>query len=390
LLVRSLTGFVNRHPVVCVVVTFVIVFSVIGFLGPRSHNTSSAGSTGGTVVTGQIPNDQNASVSFPPLHYSSSHLLPTKLHRFQLGMSVADTLRGDSSIKYGYPSKEKPSPSDANASLSDKLSEGFFVMMSFSRGRLIYIESEVGNIGPDDAQLFDKNTLAQLGPPSVNVYQGSDTKTWVWIDGDVRLKYENRPEGWSHRGLGGPRIVSLAMSVYPEMHLKDPLIERGWGDPVEPVVPKRLTDGIGGLRLRWAPWQIRQAIPGIDIATISEQKASGEFTKADYRVTVEFWEGHLMSFCEYWSNEQPQHYLSVRDHSLQLWGTPARGFTTTDLENFVWDDGRTTIDYDWVKGTGNAGALFSRCFIDLELAQLWASTERPSQFEPAPPTKSFF
>jgi hypothetical protein len=391
LLAKSLTEFANRHPVVSVVATLVIVFSVIAFLGSLSDNSSSsAPRTGVTAATGEIPNNQNVNPNFPPLRYSSSRSLPAKLHWFQLGMSVSDALAHDSKIEYFDSSKGKPSPSDANAQLDDKLPEGFSVSMSFRHGRLVWIMSEVGDISPDDAQLFDRDTLSQLGPPSVNVYQGSDRTTWVWVDGDVRLQYTNRPEGLSNHGLGGPRIVSLEMCVYPEMHQKDPLIARGWGDATEPVVLKRLTDGIGGLRLRTAPWQVRQAVPGIDITAVSEQKAGGEFTNGDYRVTVEFWEGHLMSFCEYWSNQRSQHYLSVRDHSLQLWGTPARGFSTADLENIVWDDGHTMIDYDCVKGTGNAGALFSRCFIDLELAQLADTTERPAQFKPAPSTKSFF
>lgn len=307
---------------------------------------------------------------------------------FQLGMSVADAARVDPTVKSSNYSVA-PNPSDPDASLVDKLGENFAVSMSFKRGRLVYILGEIGNISPDDAKLFNRNTLNQLGPPSANVYQGSDMQTLVWIDGDIRLKYDNRPYGASHHGVGGPRIVSLTMCVYPQMHEKDPLIARSWGDTAGPFIRKQLPDGIGGLRLLMAPWQVRRAVPGIEISSEPGKRAGGEFASGNYRVTVEFWEGHLKSFCEYWSNEQFQHYSSIRTNSLRLWGTPASGFSIAILENSIWDDGKTKIDYDWTRGTEGAGALFSRCFTDLELAQR-SDADELLRFEPAPVTKSFF
>lgn len=173
---RSVTEFVHHHPVASVVAALIVVFSVIAFVGSLLDSNPNDAATSG--VTGQAPKSQSRQAvpvvksDFPPLRFSSTRTLPTKLRWFQLGMSVADALSGDSQIENLGDSNVKPSPADANASLVDRLPEGYFVMLSFSRGRLIWISSEVGNISPEDANAFDQDTLRQLGTihkPSVAV-----------------------------------------------------------------------------------------------------------------------------------------------------------------------------------------------------------------------------
>jgi hypothetical protein len=387
---KSVKRYISRHPIVSVVVILACVFAVVRLLASLANNTVPSPSGGVTVITGQAKPPAVATV--PPLQFSYSRRLPIKLHSFQLGMSIADALNSDSNIAYLDSSKGKPAASDRDASLVDKLSDGFFVMMSFPHGRLVYISSDVGSLSPDDAQSFDTNTLELLGPPTVDVYEGSDRKTLVWIDGDVRLKYTNRPGGGlSRHGPTAPRIVTLEMCVYPQMQ-KDPSLDYEWGNTSAPVVHKPLPEGIGGLRLRQSPWELRQAVPGIDITTISEQEAKGEYKTPDYVLGVKFWRGHVKSFCEYWSTYQFQRYVVVRDQSLKLWGTPGRRWDNVShsgVEMITWDDGHTDIEYSWTTGSGNAGTSFSRCWSDIELSQL-SDSGGAEQYKTAPMTKSFF
>jgi hypothetical protein len=244
---------------------------VAWLIGTESSSTPPG--DGVTIVNG--PRIQPAQ-TFPALNCSSSDHLPTKLNGFQLGMSVAEALSRDSNLENVDSSKGKPSGADPNAFLKEQRSDGSFIKLSFSHGRLAVISSDVSGISAEDGEAFDRNTLNQLGTPQVDVYQGPDTKNWIWIDGDVRIKYENRPEGMTHYGNSGPRIVSLEVCVYPQLIAlpggEDPLFRYLWGDGTGPVVLKPLPEGFGNLRLRSAPWQVRQAIPGIDISTTSAQE----------------------------------------------------------------------------------------------------------------------
>jgi hypothetical protein len=343
------------------------------------------------------PPSQNAP-NFPPLRFSSPGHLPTKLLGFQLGMSVAEALRWDAGLENVYPSKSQPAVADPAAVLSKKSTEGFWDELIFSNGRLVYILSEVSGISPEDAGAFDLNTLNQLGKPSVNVYQGPRKENWVWIDGDDRIRYQHSSDGPIGK-TGQPSRMQLELAAYPEYvadittggHRTDSLSLRvtlhDWGDNSEPVVLKPLPDGIGELRLRAAPWAVRQAVPGIDIVTISEQGAIGKLATADHEIYVHFSGGQVESLCEKRFDVQPQQFQNLRSNLLQQFGTPELDWGTL----LQWENGGVEVDYSSLEfGGKNNGPFLLQCFGDVLLQDIEEASKYPPHFKRAPVTKSFF
>lgn len=155
----------------------------------------------------------STSTSFPELHFSSSGRMPTKLHIFRLGMTVDEAMDQDPTItEFGADkgSESKPIANKRNTTLSRGISgSGFYETATFNAGRLIDISSSVSGISPEDASEFNQNTLQQLGTPDAH----PSTGVWVWIDGDVRIRYENRSGG---SPAAGSRTVSVEIAIYPE------------------------------------------------------------------------------------------------------------------------------------------------------------------------------
>ena len=153
--------------------------------------------------------------------------------------------------------------------------------------------------------------MVQLGKPDVEIYAGSSADAWVWIDGDVRIKYTNDPGGYP----AGARSVSLSMVIYPDL-IKSLLAERNkpgrdttqwdadanlelnkhvFGDDASPVIRKQLPTGLPDVRLRMTPWQVRSALQGIELIRMSTDQQQGELKAQDFSTDVALWDG-LVSF----------------------------------------------------------------------------------------------
>ena len=321
----------------------VALFSLGG--GDKKQDTINRS---GTAPDGTVSDSSQAaaSVNFPELHFTSSGRLPTKLHIFRLGMSVAEAMAQNPDLKnqHGDSGSGSQSPvSDPDAQLVQRSDRtGFFETASFSNGRLTYVTSTVSSISPKDASLFNKNTLVQLGKPDIEIYAGPSANVWVWIDGDVRIRYDNEPDGQA----AGPRTVDLSMVVYPDL-IKSLLAERSkpggdsthleadanvelnkhyFGDDASPVIRKQLPTGLPDVRLRMTPWQVRQALPGIDLVQMypeSEPRQQGDLKTQDFSTDVALWDGLVSFVGRTWENVPADQVLALRRRLMEDFGTPS-------------------------------------------------------------------
>jgi len=318
-----------------------VVFIVAVFLVARSDDTSKT-NNGNAVDTASDNNTSTPSVvtsstSFPALHLATSGRLPIKLRSFQLGMSVADALSTDSNLVNCQEDKNPPSTSDPDITLCPSIHsapEEFGNSLTFSRGRLVLVISGIGNISPEDAALFNRNALNQLGKPDVVVYAGPSKDSWVWIDGDVRIQYLNMPSGTS-----GARSIEAQLAAYPEFLTtldtanydrirKDDfvkLIKRGWGEESGQVILKPLPRGLRDLQLRMTPGEVRAALPGIVINTYDDHRSQGKLDTPNAVTSVSFWDGMLSSFAVSRYDIPASQFPILRDNLIIELGTPSGG-----------------------------------------------------------------
>ncbi len=354
-------------------------------------------------TTDQAPSRAAPSATFAPLHFTSSGRLPTEFHGMQLGMSVAEAIAEDPDLKscLGGPTADK-------SATPCTLSDGFSLITVFSQGRLVEIDSEVRNISPEDAALFNTNTLNQLGKPDVNVYEGSSTDAWVWIDGDVRIRYTNSGNDSTLIGRSGPRTVDITLVIYPAMmamiradknsnsfasKTEALMLEQDWN--ASPLDLRTLPRNVSGLELSMTPWQVRSILPGIEINTISEDEAIGELKTAKVDTSVSFWDGRAMAISKSWYDVPTDQLPQIRAKLLKDYGTvrPLPPIIPGAPEIFSWEDNETQIlFYLWLKGKGERPEV-DAWFTDRRLASLKAAAEaaaNPPKFEAAPETHSFF
>jgi len=148
---------------------------------PACRQTQGEVQSAAPIVKGplyNVPPKKEAS-----FHLSSSGRLPTALHGFKLGMSISDAKALEPNLmgEGGY--------------LSGRTNEDFYVTLGFTENRLYSTHSTLSHIRPDDAHDFDRSTSLQFGPSDKRIYKGPDAGCWVWIDGDVRARYEDHEDG---------------------------------------------------------------------------------------------------------------------------------------------------------------------------------------------------
>jgi hypothetical protein len=338
-----------------------VVFIVAVFLVARSDDTNKISNGNATDTTSDseapMPSVVTSSTSFPALHFASSGRLPIRLRSFQLGISAADALSSDSNLVNCQEDKNPPSTSDPDINLCPSVHSApteFYGTLTFSRGRLVLVMSELNNISPEDSALCNEKALNQLGKPDVVVYAGPSTDSWVWIDGDVRVQYVNRPSGTS-----GARNVTAQLAAYPEFlptldtanydHIRKDdfirMIKRGWGEDEGQVILKPLPAGLPNLQLRMTPGQVRVALPGIVINTYDDHHSQGELDAANAVTSVSFWDGMLSSFAVSRYDTPARQFPTLRNKLIDELGTPSGGWPGTDMETINWEDSETKIQY---------------------------------------------
>ncbi len=371
----------------------VVVIALISS-GDRSATDQAVAPAAAQNVAAE-PQTGTPAPSFPPLLFATSKRLPTGFHGIRLGSSVEEVITQDPG--FDECGKGQPSLSKSDQSLCQETPEGFSVILSFLRGRLIDIIAIVSGISPEDADIFERNTLNQLGKPDVDVFAGPSRKNWVWIDGDLRLQYT------SLHDPDGSRTVNMEMAVYPEMidatedgknrfwtnDLWIKQLKRDWGEISEVPTAKPLPRGFGDIQLRMAPWQVRAALPGIEISTLSDHKATGNLGSSSGETSMDFWDGRAASIFRSW-HVQPDQITQVRDQLIERFGMPSR--CDPDAASLAWDDGSTEMTYMLHKGDPEAGEI-DVWFSDDELSSIAEAANlaaNPPKFKAAPETRSFF
>lgn len=356
--------------------------------GPdKSNSAPSAAST-------------NAPSTSPSLHFNCSGRLPITLHGLRVGVTVEEAMNEDPTITAlgaDKGSESRPATKSQNGLFTRGNSDsGFYEVANFQAGKLIDILSTVSGLSPEDASEFNQNTLQQLGPPDVRVYAGPSTDVWVWIDGDVRIRYTNGAGG---SPIPGSRMVSAEIAVYPEIIKGETsadnasgwsgYIRHWWGDKTGDVVTKQLPTELSGLKLRMTPQQVRSALPGIELFRTNAHRQQGNFQGVD----VVFWDGLLDFFDRNWDNVPDDQTAQIRQRLMGELGTPSEDARfSEDAETLTWEDGHTKIVYIFgVSRSGTRGVTVMCWDERLQAASDAADAEEhPPQFKPAPDAHSFF
>ncbi len=238
-----------------------------------------------------------------PLKFASSGRLTRNVHGFTLGMSLPAALDSDPDLldfKAGEP--YKPSASKLDRTLGSKFHDGIPTeTLVFVAGRLIWMDSDLSNVSPADAQEFDRSMISAFGKPDKEVYEGPIEKRWVWIDGDVRVLYDNMPVESQGRRL------ELESSIYPlwiSSGSKNPggfidtkqLIsneKRDWGDDQAVNNFKLLPHGLENIQLGMTPQELQSEVLNVQLSAINEHEMRGVVNDSDsFPVwSVEFWDG---------------------------------------------------------------------------------------------------
>lgn len=340
----------------------------------------------------------NTSANFPELHFSSSGKIPTKLHVFRLGMTVDEAMNEDPTItELGAEksSESKPIANKRNTTLSRGIpGSGFYETATFNAGRLIDISSSVSGISPEDASEFNQNTLQQLGTPDVH----PSTDVWVWIDGDVRIRYENQAGG---SPAEGSRTARLEIVIYPEIingltSAENPsgyneYVRHSWGEKTGDAVIKRLPTELSGLRLGMTPQQVRSVFPSIRIYSMNAHQQQGDFQGVD----VAFWDGLLGFFDRRWENVPHDQIDQIRQRLMVELGTPSDFWfdKNAGFQDLTWEDDHTEIEYMFGKTQSEGIAQVTVLCRDKRLQALFDAAkveEWKQEFTPAPESHSFF
>jgi hypothetical protein len=110
-------------------------------------------------------------------------------------------------------------------------------------------------ISPQDEVAFKESTMEQLGKPDREIDIRPNSSHWVWIDGDVRVRYTNSLAS----DITGSRSSELEIAAYPALLTSDPAtkapiggedylryLKRGWGEDVGVATHKPLPKGLRG------------------------------------------------------------------------------------------------------------------------------------------------
>lgn len=307
-----------------------------------------------------------------PLSFASGGKLPTSYQGLSLGMTQAEALAARPQLE--LPEEWNKDPTAQGAFLEDSPSSHSVdpsVSVTVFQGRVVTIEASKSRISPDDAKAFEDHTLGLLGKPD-----GSDSvpaqsrQTYVWIDGDVRIKFECYGEADSF----SPRRVGMVMTVYP-LYLQysgfyqfGPKAfnsierERDWADTSpDPIVAKEVPREIAGLRLGTSPAEVRAVFGFANMRTTYNEHIEGTLTREDGTlIDLEFWRGRLVNV---WVHSPPSEKRVWTEQLNTLegrYGTPSAWLGYAGPKGPVvtatWADNQTALSFSLMPGEQNGGA----------------------------------
>jgi len=258
------------------IIPIAVLLISLAYIGSKQPDAGASSS-------GDLP-EQQANKKWPELKFQSAGRLPTTIHGFRLGMSVAEALQVDSTLTNGI----NQNPSDEDYMLSRTLPSGLDIELRFTGDRLYLINEKIWRISPDDATQVERNTYTMLGAANLSPFDWYG-RAWVWIDGDVRARLSSEhtnptgsPVHLSFELIAFP-VVSKCAQMHPDsnMDMADVCAraKERWGEaPSEPIVARPMPTEMFGLQLGMVPWQVRDVIPGIDIYAVGVNSAGHDET----------------------------------------------------------------------------------------------------------------
>ena len=317
---------------------------------------------------------------FPPLHILTSSSLPASLRGFALGMDFADAVRLNPQLKNlagGAPSLN----SNGYAVACHKDSQGILVTVTFAAGRVIDINAELSPINSGYAEEIESTTFKELGAPSKEMDERGrsyPSRRWVWIDGDVRIAFENRASA------GGGQTVSAELVDYPVfLHgLEDPsafddkkqqqlLIqqtEQEWGGEPKPspYLSVSLPNEMEGLRLGESASQMSVALHGAAMRTSTDETFSGSYRFSNgNELRFSFVHNNLESICEDRLDITPAHFDEFHKSLSSKYGPPNIGNPL--LGTTGWTDGKVNFYYLVNKSQQSPDPFMVVCIEDKQL-----------------------
>lgn len=348
----------------------------------------------------QVPN-------FPPLQIQSSGHLPQQVQGVHLGMTIAEAIQVEPDLSTFYPSK-KADPTAAEALLVAKTARGFSNTLEFKGGRLHYMEFELANMSPEDTSLLRSDILAQLGPPSGQMWDFPEITQLVWIDGDVRIAYED----WAFFSLAGesngrhPRLIVADWPAYKQSLLSSSMDESSkyhelakWGE--EAVQFRPLPHELDGLQLRMLPWQMRAALgsEGLERSPCGTNCEGWKKTlPGGGSLNIMLWHNQVTQITEQFNAIKPSEIRSAEDQLVELYGTPV-DVAPLAATDFKWTDGQVEVDCAVSAGTKEekdspASPPWTSCTLtDLQLYRARNEemiSQREPKYESVASPKSFF
>jgi hypothetical protein len=250
----------------------ILVWFAIKSPRPTPVNLNSAQAK--TAPVNEGPPNSGIPPTSPPLRIETSGRLPQAVQGLRLNMTLGDATAFVPNLK-----QQGANTASGTTSFFGDTSLGLETTLFFKQGRLYEIEFAMDVLSPTDRDAILKDTLAQLGPPTKQIWSFPETTRLVWIDGDVRIAYSD--DGSGPKNENPPRYVKLFVIHWPsyrEVTEKETNNVRAQSDVIrsqsyevfeseelvkwaeEPFVPRSLPRGVGVVQLGVMPWQARSAL----------------------------------------------------------------------------------------------------------------------------------
>ena len=285
------------------------IIAVACFVGWVMYSNSQQPST--TTVSAPRP---GAQPEFQPRDIRASGRLPQRLRGVSLGVGydVAGAQNTDLS-------PDRLPNSDDQSSLSSFPKSGAAgLQVTLERGRVAWIRSYVEQTSPSEAGDLQNDVLGRLGKPDSEVRLDPDETKWVWIDGNLRIRFSNAPYqhvySLSTTGDFCPpdaRSVSLELADWPfyrsrpestgssEFSRRAAALSRDWGNedwgestlPYEPT--KELPRELGGLQLGIEPLLAGNLYPRMKTEVYTGERTSQCLDEGLDFLCVESWRGRV-------------------------------------------------------------------------------------------------
>lgn len=343
---------------------------------------------------------------FPPLHIVTSGHLPTSVHGLRLGMAFSEAVKLDPRLQ-NFPGDASASlNSNDEAMVQERTREGIFLLATFTRGRAVNVEADVSDASPDDAENVDNATFGQLGAADIGIDERDRSyplRRWVWVDGDVRIAYQDSTEA------NGARNLSLELIVFPvflkgleasggpsDKTVKPLLVEQTkqeWGTERKPnpYASNPLPNGLEGLELHESPLQVSEVFPDADMNSTLDETYNGTYRLTNGNdVRFQFLDNKLKAICEDRLDVPPERFDEFRDALTARYGK-----TTTEslLGTKGWRNEKVNFYYLINKNESTPGKrpMMVVCVEDKQL--MWAEkrkyASRPS-YHAVPISHTFF